>query len=396
MRSYSWSSLDQAGADPPRHPSEFTSPNNPHPPSSEYFDDLSSNLLSGDASFLPMARHIPDATSLPLSNSPETLSFDDIISHLSRVPLVNFCPSDLFQTPNAPSTADPHSPVKISPYESEIGSGYGSGTSHAPSPAFPSSLTSHGSSAPPKSTPTKDRGSPTGRSKPSAAMRCGNYKEGTVRKIECPPTLRAFPRRANRKPVTYVYDAPYPIPSPLLSSPGPDTDEEWKPDDSITSDHEDDTSIPNADYTYNDYKTARLGHNCFPLIVPPSNAATTISGRTERQRIRSFVQQREMRNRTPTSGSAEWIHYKGQFLCKAIVRQASKKGRAKWLPGCEPEVGTPCNQLLGTYQDWERHFSCSQWHQEPDTCRFCAKNLNVRSMERHLGKSTTSLVQPCA
>ena len=342
-----------------------------------------------------MARHIPLATDLPLSNVSETLSFDDIITHLSRVPLVAIRPSDLFQTLNAPSPADLYSPVKLSPYESEIGSGYGSGTSHAPSPAFPSSLTSCGSSAAPKPAPTKDKGLPIGRSKPSVAMRCSDCKGGTVRKVRGPPTLRAFPRRANCKPVTYVYDAPHPTSSPLLSSSGPDTDEEWKPDDSMTSEHEDDTFISNADYTYNDYKAAHLSHNCFPLIVPPSNVAVTTSGRTERQRIRSFVQQREMRNRAPTSTPAEWVYYKGQFLCKAIVRQASKKGRAKWLPGCEPEVGAPCNQLLGTYQDWERHFSCSQWHQEPDTCRFCAKSLNVRSMERHLGEATTSLVWTC-
>lgn len=396
VRSYSWSPLVQADADPPRHASEFTSPNNPHPPSNEYCDELSSDMLSGDASFLPMAHHISVATGLPLSNVSETLSFDDMIIHLSRVPLVAIRPSDLLQTLNAPSPTDPHSPAKPSPYESEICSGYGSGTSHAPSPAFPSPLTSRGSSAPPKRIPTKDKGSPIGRSKPRAAMRCSNYKGGTVRKVEGPPNLRAFPRRANRKPVTYVYDAPHPVSSPLLSSSGPDTDEEWKPDDSMTSEHEDDTSISNADYTYNDYKAARISHNCFPLIVPPPNVAITTSGRTERQRIRSFVQQREILNRAPTFASAEWVYHKGQFLCKAIVRQASKKGRAKWLPGCEPEVGTPCNQLLGTYQDWERHFSCSQWHQEPDTCRFCAKSLNVRSIERHLGEATTSPVWPCA
>ena len=344
-----------------------------------------------------MARHIPIATSgLPLSNAPEIPSFDGITTQLSGVPLVAIRPSDLLQTLNAPSPADRPSPVTLFPYESDIGSGYGSGTSHAPSPAFPSSLTSRGSSAPPKPTPTKDKGIPIGRPKPSAAMRCGDCKEGTVRKVEGPPTLRTFPRRANRKPITYVYDAPYPTSSPLLSSSGPDTDEEWKPDESITSEHEDDTCMSNADYTYNDYNSARLGHNCFPLIAPPPNVAITTSGRTERQRIRSFVKQREMRNRIPTSASAEWVYYKGQFLCKAIVRQASKKGRAKWLPGCEPEVGAPCNQLLGTYQDWERHFSCSQWHQEADTCRFCAKSLNVRSMERHLGKATTSLVWLCA
>ena len=211
-------------------------------------------------------------------------------------------------------------------------------------------------------------------------------------KAEGPPTLRAFPRRANRKPVAYVYDAPYPTSSPILSSSEPDTDEEWKPDDSMAPDHEDDVSISHVDYDYNNYKATHLSHNCFSLIVPPSNATITNSGRTERQRIRSFVQQREMRSRAPASGPTEWVYHKGQFLCKAIVRQASKKGRAKWLPGCEPGVGMPCNQLLGTYQDWERHFSCSQWHQEPDTCQFCSKSLNVRSVERHLGKSTTSLV----
>ena len=396
MCSYSWFPLVQADADPSRHASEFTSPNNPHPPSNDYCDDGSFDMLSGDASFLPMARHIPLATGLPLSNVSETLSFDDIIAQLSRAPLVAIRPSGPFQTFNAPSTADPLSPVKLSPYESDIGSGYGSGTSYAPSPTLTSSLASRNSSVPPKPTSTKDRGSPTGRPKPSVAMRCSNRKEGTVRKVGGTPTLRAFPRRANQKPVTYVYDAPYSTPSPLLSNSEPDTDEEWKPDDSMTSDHDDDTSISNVDYDYNGHKATRLSHNCSPLTVPPSTTAVTISGRTERQRIRSFVQQREMRNGVPTSGSAEWVHYKGQFLCKAIVRQASKKGRAKWLPGCEPEVGMPCNQLLGTYQDWERHFSCSQWHQEPDTCRFCAKNLNVRSVERHLGESTTSLVRPCA
>jgi hypothetical protein len=343
-----------------------------------------------------VAYHSPIATGLPLSNVPETLSFDDIISHLSRVPLVPIHPSGLFQTFNAPSTADPLSPVKLSPSESEIGSGYGSGTSHAPSPAFTSSMTSHVSSVPLKPTSTTDKGSPTGRSKPSVAAKCSNFKEGTVRKVGGPPTLPTFSRRANRKPVRYVYDDPYSTPSPLLSSSESDTDEEWKPDDSMTLDHGDDASTSNVDYDYNNCKATRLSRNRSPFIVPPSNAAITISGRTERHRIRSFVQQREMRNRAPACGPAEWVYYKGQFLCKAIVRQASKKGRAKWLPGCEPEVGMPCNQLLGTYQDWERHFSCSQWHQEPDTCQFCAKSLNVRSVERHLGKSTTSLVRACA
>jgi len=221
-------------------------------------------------------------------------------------------------------------------------------------------------------------------------------REGeTVSKVEGPSTRGAFPRRANRKPITYAYDVSHLTPSPVLSGSEPDTDEEWKPDDSMTSDHEDDTPISNVDYDYNDYRTTRISHNCVPLIPPPSNAMIAISGRTERQRIRSFAQQREMRNLAPDPGSAEWIYYKGQFLCQAVVRQASKKGRAKWLPGCGPEVGKPCNQLLGTYQDWERHFSCSQWHQQPDSCRFCAKSLNVRSMERHLGNYTTSLVQPC-
>lgn len=353
-------------------------------------------MLSGDASFLPMAGHIPVATGFALSNVSETPSFDDTIAQLSRAPLVVIRPSGPFQTFNAPSTADPPSPVKLSPCESEIGSGYGSGTSHAPSPAFTSSLTSRNSSAPPRPTSTKDKGSSTGHPKPSVAMRRSNCKEGTVRKVGGTPTLRAFPRRANRKPVTYVYDDPYSTSSPLSSDSEPDTDEEWKPDDSMTSDHEDGTSISNVDYDYNGHKATPLSHNCFPLTVPPSTTAVTISGRTERQRIRSFIQQREKRNRAPTSGFPEWVYYKGQFLCKAIVRQASKKGRAKWLPGCEPEVGMPCNQLLGTHQDWERHFSCSQWHQEPDTCRFCAKSLNVRSVERHLGESTTSLVRPCA
>ena len=327
-----------------------------------------------------MALHIPPAAAWPLDNANETLSVDDIISHLSDDPLLGISPLDFF---HAPPVVDPPSPVKLSPCKTEIGDEDGSGTSHAPSPASPSPVTSRDSSAPPKRTSPKDKGSPKGRSKPSVAIRRIKREEATSKKVAVPPTHPTFPRRANRTPATYVYDA-----SPLSSETDPDNDEEWKPDDIMISDHEDDSSNSNIGY---DEKAIRLAPMGVPLIAPPANAAIAACGGTERQRIRSFAQQREIRNRTADSESAGWIDHGGQFLCKAIIRQASKKGRAKWLPGCEPEVGKPCNQLLGTYQDWERHFSCSQWHQEPDTCRFCAKSLNVRSVERHLSKSTTSL-----
>jgi len=372
---------------PRDHASEFSSPNNPHPPSNEHYDDFSSDVLFGDASILPMAHHFPFATGLPLNNVPEILPFDHIIFHFSGVPLVAISPSDFFQTFNAPPIVDPLSPIQLSPCESQIGGGNRSGTSHASSTASPSPVTLRDSSAPPKR--TKNKGSPKGRSKASVIMRRIKREEGPVKEVEATPTGRASPRRVNRKPARYVYDAPYPTSSPLLSDPEPDTDEEWKPDDSMTSDHEDNTSISNVDDDCSDYDTTRIGPGGVPLIAPPPNAAIAISSRTERERIRSFAQRH---NRTPSTGSAQWVLHGGQFLCKAIVRQESKRGRAKWLPGIVSEVGKPCNQLFGTYQDWERHFSCSQWHQEPDTCQFCEKSLNVRSVERHLGKCTTSLL----
>jgi hypothetical protein len=331
-----------------------------------------------------MAHYITLASGAPPNNVSETTPFDHIMAQVSGAPLAPILPPDFFQCFNAPSTVDPLSLFKLSPYESEISGGDGSGTSHASSPASPPPT----SSAPPTPASTKDNGSPKGRSKPSVAMRRIKREEETARKVGIPPATRTFPRRATQKPATYVYDVPCFTSSPPLSDFEPDSDEEWKPDDSMTSDREDD-AISNIN---NDHKTTRP--DGIPLIAPPTNAAIASSGRTERQWIRSFAQQREIHKRTPGSGSAEWVHHRGQFLCKAIVRQASKKGRAKWLPGCEPEVGKPCNQLLGTYQDWERHFSCSQWHQAPDTCRFCAKSLNVRSVERHLGKFTTSRVWP--
>ena len=362
--------------------SEFTSPNNPHPPSIEYCVDFSSDTLSGDASFLPIAHQIP------VHNVAEILPFDHIIIHWSDVPLATISPSDFFQTFNTPPTVDLLSPVTLSPCESRIagGDGSGSGTSYAPSPSSPSPVTSRGSSASPKRTSAKDKGSPRSRSKSSVAIK---GEGATAKQVEVPPTDRAFPRRASRQPATYVYNALQCTSSPPMSDPEPDTDEEWKPDDSVSSDHEDDISMSSVDYEYSDHKATRFHRNrASSLSALPPNAAISVSGRTERQRIRSFAQQRRL---ITGSSSAEWVLHKGQYICKAIVRQESKRGRAKWLPGSDPEVGHPCNQLFGTYQDWERHFSCSQWHQEPDTCRFCGKNLNVRSVERHLGKSTTHI-----
>ena len=330
-----------------------------------------------------MAYHIPLATVSPLNDAPEILPFDHIIFHLSGVPLVAISPSDLFQTFSAPPIADPLFPVERSPCESQIGGGSRSGTSHASSPASPSPVTSRDSNTPPRRPSAKDKGPPKGRSKPSVAMRRIKREGGTVKQVGPPFTDCALPRRAKRKPATYVYNAPYPTSSPLLSDPEPDTDEEWKPDDSMTSDHEDDISISNTNYDYSDCNTTRIGPDGVSLIATPRSATIAISSRTERQRIRSFSQQR---NRTPGSDPPEWVFHGGQFLCKAIIRQESKRGRAKWLPGSVSEVGKHCNQLFGTYQDWERHFSCSQWHQEPEICQFCEKRLNVRSVERHLGK----------
>jgi hypothetical protein len=336
-----------------------------------------------------MAHHSPVTSGVPLNNVSEPFPFDYIAAHLSGVHMAAIPPLDSFQTFNTPSVVGSVSVVKLSPCESEISGGDGSGTSQAPSPASSSPVTSRGSSASPKRALTKAKGSLQGRSKPSVVMRRIKREEETMKKVapvEVPtPTRRALPRRANRNPALYVNGPSYCATSPLLSDSEPDTDDEWKPDNSMTSDHEDDNSILDIDFNYDNLKSTRLIHNGVPLIPPPTTAAVAVSGQTERQRIRSFVKQREIRNPTSSSSSAEWVHHRSQFLCKAIVRQASKKGRAKWLPGCGPEVGKPCNQLLGTYQDWERHFSCSQWHQEPDTCRFCSKSLNVRSAERHLG-----------